>query len=151
MTIQRDMAKSIFANALEIAEASARQSYLDAACGGDESLRREIQDLLAHREQMGAFLESPAPAPEATVLGGDDEPTAVGRNTGAISKPPTKTLVIRQPSQNEPPARGLASHVHLTRLPGQTLVPEDKNVAVGRKPQPTGGSLGIVPVDQSAR
>jgi WD40 repeat protein/serine/threonine protein kinase len=81
MTIQRDLAKSIFANALEIAEASARQSYLDAACGGDESLRREIQDLLAHREQMGAFLESPAPAPEATV----DAP--IGERPGTVIGP----------------------------------------------------------------
>jgi len=81
MTIQRDMAKSIFANALEIAEASARQSYLDAACGGDESLRREIQDLLAHREQMGAFLELPVPALEATV----DEP--IGERPGTVIGP----------------------------------------------------------------
>src|SRR5207245_2184384 len=39
-----------------------RQAYIDAACAGDEALRREVNDLLRHCEQKGSFLESPVPA-----------------------------------------------------------------------------------------
>ena len=36
-----------------------RSSFLDEACAGDESLRREIESLIASSEEAGAFLESP--------------------------------------------------------------------------------------------
>jgi serine/threonine protein kinase/tetratricopeptide (TPR) repeat protein len=66
MNVQQDKAKSVLLNALEIGTASARRAYLDAECAGNEALRREVQDLLDHHDQMGVFLDSPAPALAAT-------------------------------------------------------------------------------------
>src|SRR5688572_14176280 len=51
-------AKSIFLNAAEIGEATRRAAYVAAECGDDEALRREVEDLLQHREGAGAFLEA---------------------------------------------------------------------------------------------
>ncbi|HMF19568.1 MAG TPA: serine/threonine-protein kinase [Gemmataceae bacterium] len=70
MNLQQDKAKSVLLNALEIGSASVRQAYVDAECAGNEALRREVQDLLEHHDQMGVFLDSPAPALDATM----DEP-----------------------------------------------------------------------------
>jgi serine/threonine protein kinase len=69
MNVQQDKAKSVLLNALEIGSASVRQAYLDAECAGNETLRREVQDLLHHHDQMGDFLDSPAPALAATING----------------------------------------------------------------------------------
>src|SRR5438067_1504468 len=38
-----------------------RAAFLDAACGGDDALRREVDSLLAASEQPSGFLESSAP------------------------------------------------------------------------------------------
>jgi serine/threonine protein kinase/WD40 repeat protein/tetratricopeptide (TPR) repeat protein len=70
MNVPQDKAKSVFVTALEISSASDRQAYVDAQCGGNEALRREIQELLQHHAQMGAFLDLPARGLPATV----DEP-----------------------------------------------------------------------------
>ena len=70
MNMQQDKAKSVLLNALEIGSASVRQAYVDAECAGNEALRREVQDLLQHHDQMGVFLDSPAQALDATM----DEP-----------------------------------------------------------------------------
>src|SRR5205809_3351135 len=63
-------AKTIFLRAAEIAAADERQAYLAAACGGDDALRSEVEDLLRHQERLGSFLEAapsgPATAAEAT-------------------------------------------------------------------------------------
>src|SRR5205809_1186038 len=63
-------AKTIFLRAAEIAAADERQAYLAAACGGDDALRSEVEDLLRHQERLGSFLEA-APGGPATVA----EPT----------------------------------------------------------------------------
>src|SRR5437763_15115956 len=63
-------AKPIFLRAAEIAAVDERQAYLAAACGGDDALRSEVEDLLGHQERLGSFLE-PAPCGPATV----DAPT----------------------------------------------------------------------------
>ena len=39
---------------------SARAEFLAKACAADADLRREVESLLAHRDQAGSFLESPA-------------------------------------------------------------------------------------------
>ena len=38
----------------------ARAAFLAKACGGDESLRREVESLLESDAQAGSFIESPA-------------------------------------------------------------------------------------------
>jgi eukaryotic-like serine/threonine-protein kinase len=61
-------AKSIFLNALEISSAEARQTYIAAQCGGDESLGGEVEALLRQHGELGSFLEAPA-ANDVTELG----------------------------------------------------------------------------------
>jgi len=48
-------------------DAARRAAVLEEGCGGDESLRREVESLLAHGENAGRFMEVPALAmlPEA--------------------------------------------------------------------------------------
>src|SRR4029450_5132325 len=51
-------AKTVFLEALEIASASERQAFLDARCGPDAELRREVDELLAHHGKVSGFLET---------------------------------------------------------------------------------------------
>lgn len=53
--------EEVFVAALEH-EAPARAIFLDKECGGDESLRAEVESLLASHEQAGGFIEVPAVA-----------------------------------------------------------------------------------------
>ncbi len=41
-------------------EATRRAAYLQAECGGDQSLLREVESLLAHQQHAGRFMETPA-------------------------------------------------------------------------------------------
>src|SRR5262245_54957141 len=54
-------ANAIFLEAIEKPSAAHLQTYLDAACGDDGDLRREVESLLQAHERAGAFLGSPAP------------------------------------------------------------------------------------------
>ncbi|MCI0358228.1 MAG: hypothetical protein L0211_07080, partial [Planctomycetaceae bacterium] len=60
MNAEHNRAKSIFLNAVEIASAAEREQYLATACGQDEALRGEIDDLLRHYAPASSFLESDA-------------------------------------------------------------------------------------------
>src|SRR5262245_45016882 len=53
---QPDKAASIFDAAVELGTAIERAAYLDAACGQDAQLRAEVEELLAHDEAAGSFL-----------------------------------------------------------------------------------------------
>src|SRR5436305_14081046 len=37
-----------------------RSAFLSAACGGDESLRKEVESFIISHEQAGGFIEEPA-------------------------------------------------------------------------------------------
>jgi eukaryotic-like serine/threonine-protein kinase len=52
-------------------DAGARAAFLAKACAGDDDLRREVESLLAHADQAGSFLETPAieMAAEALAMG----------------------------------------------------------------------------------
>jgi serine/threonine protein kinase len=90
MMAPADRAKTIFLEAIEIESAPQRAAYLDAACADDAGLRREVEALLGHHEQLGAFLEgaageqlardgdTPVPAAEATVAPGEGPGTVLG-------------------------------------------------------------------------
>jgi serine/threonine-protein kinase len=52
-------ARELFKSALE-RETSERSAFLDEACAGDESLRREVESLLNSLAQDSSFLETPA-------------------------------------------------------------------------------------------
>jgi serine/threonine protein kinase/Tol biopolymer transport system component len=51
--------KELFDAALALAP-SQRASYIASACGGDDALRRSVEELLASHEQADSFLETPA-------------------------------------------------------------------------------------------
>ena len=50
---------SIFQVALQ-RDASSRAAYLNEACAGDDSLRREVEGMLASHDQASGFIEEPA-------------------------------------------------------------------------------------------
>jgi eukaryotic-like serine/threonine-protein kinase len=58
--------REVFIAALQIESATERRAYLDAVCGGDEELRREVEALLAAHERAGSFLEHPLAEPAVT-------------------------------------------------------------------------------------
>jgi len=67
-------------------EGAARAAYLDAACGSDPVLRREVEALLAESSAGGSgFLETPpwAPAPPALAVGQRLGPYEVTGRLGA--------------------------------------------------------------------
>src|ERR1700674_2893827 len=51
--------KEIFQSVLERAPTE-RDVFLAGVCGGDESLRKEVESLLASHEKDGSFIDSPA-------------------------------------------------------------------------------------------
>lgn len=57
-------ANELFLDALELASAAERQSFLDKACAGDETLRQAVENMLQAHTAAGSLLEQP-------VLGGD--------------------------------------------------------------------------------
>ncbi len=66
MSDHRSTLKSIFLNALEIPSAEARQAYVVAKCGGNDSLTAEVEELLRQHGDLGSFLELPPAARCAT-------------------------------------------------------------------------------------
>lgn len=73
MTPERwQQVKEIFQSALERAPGE-RSAFLANACGGDESLRKEVESLIAAHEKDGSFIDSPAYQGAAEMLEGDQE------------------------------------------------------------------------------
>src|SRR5262249_41857786 len=62
MNTEPNNAKEIFLTAAEFVVEAERAAYVQAACGEDASLRREVDELLCHHAKLGAFLQSPADA-----------------------------------------------------------------------------------------
>jgi formylglycine-generating enzyme required for sulfatase activity/serine/threonine protein kinase len=52
--------ETIFANALKETDPTQRRAYLDQACAGNASLRREVEALLHAHEKAGGILDRPA-------------------------------------------------------------------------------------------
>ena len=52
--------QEIFLAALEKRDPAERAAYLDAACAGNEALRKRVEELLREEKNMGTFLEIPA-------------------------------------------------------------------------------------------
>ncbi len=69
MNSDRDqLAKEIFADALEKADAAERAAYLTQACGEDAQLRQHVEALLQAHQKAGAFLEEPALPPGKKIV-----------------------------------------------------------------------------------
>lgn len=56
--------KTILADALDVSP-DARSAYLDSACAGDASLRREVESLIVAQAAEWEFFDSPPPMPPA--------------------------------------------------------------------------------------
>lgn len=72
--------KQIFCSALE-KDPSARIVYIDQCCGGDESLKKEIETLLAMHDQ-DSFLEKPAEETVPELFKSETGEDLVGRQMG---------------------------------------------------------------------
>src|SRR5258708_5219720 len=61
---------------------SSRRRYLQQVCGADESLRREVEGLLAHEEQAQGFIEVPALNIVAQHMADNPQQLTVGQTLG---------------------------------------------------------------------
>jgi len=64
-------------------EPAQRAALVAQACGGDEELRRAIEDLIAAHEQAGSFGERPAVEVAAPLMAEEPGPFAGREETGA--------------------------------------------------------------------
>jgi eukaryotic-like serine/threonine-protein kinase len=71
----------LFQAALERAPED-RPAFLNEACGADDSLRREIEALLAADGQAGSLIETPAYAAVAPLIAGSDTQSLLGKSVG---------------------------------------------------------------------
>lgn len=70
--------REIFDAALDFADIGERAAFLDRACAGDDSLRRQIEDLLNAQCRLGQFLDMPS-----------GWLTSIPRESGYVEKPGT--------------------------------------------------------------
>jgi WD40-like Beta Propeller Repeat len=63
-------------------EAGQRPAFLKEACAGDEALRREVESLLAHKEQAEDFIEAPAVEVAAQGLAESKPQSLIGQQIG---------------------------------------------------------------------
>src|SRR5262245_44787081 len=63
-------------------DAAKRAAFLQQACGGDETLRREVESLLAEDEGVEGFLETPALEGMRKMSGDDTGRSMIGRHLG---------------------------------------------------------------------
>jgi len=73
--------KELFDSALE-RKAEDRAAFLDHACDGDESLRKEVESLLTSYEEGESFMERPAVALAAESLAGSQSESLIGQTIG---------------------------------------------------------------------
>jgi serine/threonine protein kinase/Tol biopolymer transport system component len=71
----------LFHSALE-REPDERSAFLDEACTGDESLRKQVEALVAAHIEAGSFIESPAMGVEARGVAADQENAQVAMTNG---------------------------------------------------------------------
>jgi hypothetical protein len=73
--------RQIFEAALELPN-DARAAFLDARCGGDADLRREVESLLASHDQGDALVDRPVFEAAADLIAGDEAASWEGRQIG---------------------------------------------------------------------
>jgi serine/threonine protein kinase len=97
-------AKSVFLAAVEIDSPAQRQAYLDAECGGDDALRCEVEQLLAHHARLGEFLEAPA--------------TVVAKVADTICRPAAAPNLSFLAPPSQPSSLGRLAHYEILELVG---------------------------------
>jgi len=83
MAIQLQEIEAIFHSALESAPEEV-STFLDSACGGDESLRRKVEALLSSDQQASDFIETPPGTLAAKVVESEaaQSTSPIGRTIG---------------------------------------------------------------------
>lgn len=71
----------LFQAALECAPAD-RATFIGEACGADDSLRREVEALLAADARAGSLIEAPAYAVAAPLIAEDGSRSLAGQSIG---------------------------------------------------------------------
>ncbi|HKQ79328.1 MAG TPA: hypothetical protein VJ810_36880, partial [Blastocatellia bacterium] len=71
----------LFQSALERAPED-RAAFISEVCDGDDSLRREVEALLAADGEAGNLIETPAYAVAAPLIVGSDTQSLAGRKIG---------------------------------------------------------------------
>jgi hypothetical protein len=79
MEIRAMTEEQVFLAALELADPADRTVYLDKACGGDVTFRRQVEELLAAHFKSGAFLDEPL----AQQMGAGSS-ISIGENTVSV-------------------------------------------------------------------
>src|SRR5438477_12367017 len=59
-----------------------RAAFLDKVCGGNDSLRRQVESLIISHEQAESFLEAPAAEVAAPLIIDEQDSLAVGQTLG---------------------------------------------------------------------
>jgi len=83
---------TIFAEALERTDPAARAAYLDAACEGNDAVRRRIEALLAAHDGAGRFLERDSAVLSETTAPGHEKAT----QTSAPETRPTSEMATEE-------------------------------------------------------
>src|SRR3984893_12073974 len=68
-------------------------AFLEAACAGDEALRREVESLLAYRKRSNSFFESPALEAVARALAKDDSQERAGELGSDVDRYPPGSAI----------------------------------------------------------
>jgi formylglycine-generating enzyme required for sulfatase activity len=119
--------QTIFLAALEITDPAERLAYLDRATAGDETLRRQIESLLAAHERSGAFLDVPACEQMAA------RPSAPGQGTAAVeANPPGVESVAAHQDRQDRPATQAGQQGDEEEMTLDFLQPSTKPGALGR-------------------
>ena len=79
---QWQQVKALFHSALELTP-ERRAAYLNKACMGQDSLRKEVESLIAAHEKTGSFIDSPAYERVTTPLLEEDLDLKVGQTVGS--------------------------------------------------------------------
>ena len=78
---RRELLGQVLQSALE-RDPRQRAAFLDEACAGDETLRREVESLLSSHDQAGSFLETPPLEVAFDLLAAERTDSLIGQSVG---------------------------------------------------------------------
>jgi hypothetical protein len=99
--------RDVFIAALQIETPARRRQYLDEAFGGDEALRRQVEELLQTHDRAGSFLQQPVLGPVAAAAFLDHPAQVPAADTASTrTLPPRPRLTETQAGATgaEPPS-----------------------------------------------
>ena len=114
-------------------EKDRRADFLREACGADESLRREVESLLAYRSEAESFIEAPAMEWVARELA-----------RGEVPRMPTTETVDTEPDKGPGPAPWLPINIGRYRILG--VLGEGVGIPLLTCSGSAGNGDGVLPV-----